>query len=149
MESKRLEAYATNVVHSVAAIVQRKDRKVPVIWEGNMPYHNMWVVPMGYVHTNENVIDAVQREVREETRLDIEIEGSLGVYDDFTNTDDRSLHHVMVCCKTMALTDPPTVSREAKEYVWVGRRQVKGLRALVVVRNMLSDYFRSQRLSLF
>ena len=97
MESKRVEAYATNVVLSVAAIVQREDRKVLVIWEGDMPYHNMWVIPMDYVHANENVIDAVSRGVREETGLDIEIDGLLGVYDDFTNTDDRRLQHVIVC----------------------------------------------------
>jgi ADP-ribose pyrophosphatase YjhB (NUDIX family) len=97
LESKRVEAYATNVVLSVAAIVQREDRKVLVIWEGDMPYHNMWVIPMDYVHANENVIDAVSRGVREETGLDIEIDGLLGVYDDFTNTDDRRLHHVVVC----------------------------------------------------
>jgi len=57
------------------------------------------------------------------------------------------IHHVIVCYRTRALTDPPMVSREAKEYVWIGRswrRQVKDLRAPTVVKAMLSDYFRSQ-----
>jgi ADP-ribose pyrophosphatase YjhB (NUDIX family) len=43
-----------------------------------MPYHNMWVIPMDYVHANENVIDAVSREVKEESGPDIEIDGLLG-----------------------------------------------------------------------
>jgi ADP-ribose pyrophosphatase YjhB (NUDIX family) len=143
LESTRVEAYAKNVVLSVAAIIQSEDRKVLVILEGDTPYHDMWVIPMGYVHANENVADAVSREVREETGIEIEIEGLIGVYDDFIDTDGRDLHHVIVCYRTKALTDPPIVSREAKEYVWTDRRRVGGLRAPTVVKNMLSDYFRS------
>jgi ADP-ribose pyrophosphatase YjhB (NUDIX family) len=78
LESKRVEAYAKNVVLSAAAIVQSKDRKVLVTLEGDLPYPNMWVIPMGYVHANENVVDAVPREVREEIGIDIGIEGLLG-----------------------------------------------------------------------
>jgi ADP-ribose pyrophosphatase YjhB (NUDIX family) len=51
---------------------------VLVIWEGDMPYPKMWGIPMDYVHANENVIDAVSREVREESGPDIEIDGLLG-----------------------------------------------------------------------
>ena len=49
-----------------------------VIWEGDMPYPKMWGIPMDYVHANENVIDAVSREVKEESGPDIEIDGLLG-----------------------------------------------------------------------
>jgi len=147
LESTSVEAYAKNVVLSAAAIVQSKDRKVLVTLEGDSPYPNMWVIPMGYVHANENVVDAVSREVREEIGIDIGIEGLLGVYDDFIKTDHTDLHHVIVCYRTRALTDPPLVSREAREYVWIGRNwrnQVKELRAPTVVKAMLSDYFGSQ-----
>jgi hypothetical protein len=74
---------------------------------------------------------------------------SSGVYDYLTNTDGRRLHHVIVCYRIGLLQIRRMVSREAKEYVWVRRRQVKGLRAPTVVRNMLSDCFRSQPFSLY
>jgi len=106
----------------------------------------MRVIPMGHVHANENAVNTVSREVREETGLDIEIDGLLGVYDDFQ--DDGNIHHEVVCYRTTALTDPPMVSREAKEYVLIGRRQVKGLKEPRVVRDMLSDYSRSRPLTL-
>jgi ADP-ribose pyrophosphatase YjhB (NUDIX family) len=142
LEPERVETYAANIVLSVAAIVQRNDGKVLVIWEGDMPYHNMWTVPIGYVQQNENVVDAVPREVREETGLDIETVGLVGVYDDFIDLGGKKIHHVIVCYRTKALTKPPTVTREAKEYVWIGSRQVKGLKTPRVVKDMLSDYFR-------
>jgi len=144
LESERVEAYAANIVLSVAAIVRRKDGKVLVMWEGDMPYHNMWVIPIGYVQQNENVVNAVSREVGEEMGLDIEIGDLVGVYDDFIDMGGKKIHHVIVCYRTRAVTDPPMISREAKEYVWIGRKQVSKLVAPEVVKKMLSDHFRSK-----
>jgi 8-oxo-dGTP diphosphatase len=75
---------------------------VLVTWEGDAPYPDMWVIPAGYVHANESVVHAVSREVREETGIKVDLEGLVGVYDDFINTDHGNLHHVIVCHRTKA-----------------------------------------------
>jgi ADP-ribose pyrophosphatase YjhB (NUDIX family) len=142
LQSKRIEAYATNIVLSMTAIVQSKDRKVLLIWEGDLPYHNLWVIPMGYVRQNERVVDAVSREVREETGIAVKVEDLVGVYDDFIEMNGHRLHHVITCYRTKALTDPPKVSREAKEHAWINRKQVTGLTAPDVVKTMLFEHFK-------
>lgn len=146
LESIRTEVYASNVVLSAAAIIRGEKRKVLVILEGDTPYNGMWVIPMGYVHTDEKVIDAVSREVKEETGVDVELEGLVGVYDDFITIDNKHVHHVIVCYGTKALNYPPTVTREAKEYAWTGIEQFKQLNAPTVVKDMLSDYFAKRRI---
>jgi len=104
----------------------------------------MWVIPMGYVQSNENVVDAVAREVKEETGIETEVEGLVGVYDDRIDMEAADLHHVIVCYRTKALTNQPKVTREAREWVWKDRKGIERLDAPRVVRAMLSDYFESR-----
>jgi ADP-ribose pyrophosphatase YjhB (NUDIX family) len=143
LEQKRAEPYATSIVLSAAAIVRRRDGKVLVTLEGDRPYHDMWVIPMGYVQANENVVDAVSREVKEETGMEIAVEGLVGVYDDRIDIETARLHHVIVCYRTKAVTDQPMVTREAREWIWKDRKGIERLTAPGVVKEMLSDYFRS------
>jgi len=76
--------------------------------------------------------------------LDIVIGDTVGVYDDFIEMSGKKVHHVIVCYRTRVVTDPPMISREAKEYVWIGRKQVSKLVAPEVVKKMLSDHSRSK-----
>lgn len=56
----------------VSALVE-KDNKfllVKEILESGQPY---WIIPGGKVEFGENLVDAVKREIKEETNLDVEI----------------------------------------------------------------------------
>jgi len=48
----------------------------------NPPYQGAWALPGGFVEVGETVEDAVCREAREETGLDIELLSMVGVYSD-------------------------------------------------------------------
>ena len=45
-------------------------------------FHGKWVVPGGHIEVGERMADAVIREAKEETGLDIELTGLFGVYSD-------------------------------------------------------------------
>ena len=58
--------------------------------------------------------------VKSGKKQEMDIDVSLvGVYDDSMKGDGSNLHLVMVRYRTR--TDPPRVSREVKEYLWIGR----------------------------
>lgn len=58
-----------------------RDGKLLLIRRGVEPSKGKWSVPGGSVEWGETLIEAVKREVREETGLEIQVERLAGVYD--------------------------------------------------------------------
>jgi len=56
--------------------------KVVLIQRKNDPFQGAWALPGGFVDYGETVEQAAVREVKEETGLEVELEGLLGVYSD-------------------------------------------------------------------
>ena len=63
-------------------VVISDGEKVVLIQRKNEPFQGMWALPGGFVDFGETVEQAAVREVKEETGLDVELEGLLGVYSD-------------------------------------------------------------------
>ncbi len=58
------------------------NREVVLIKRRNEPFRDQWALPGGFVEYGETVEAAVQREVAEETGLDVETTSLIGVYSD-------------------------------------------------------------------
>jgi ADP-ribose pyrophosphatase YjhB (NUDIX family) len=81
---------ARPVVPCVGAIVHDADRRLLLIQRGHDPHRGLWSLPGGRVEPGETVEQAIVREVREETGLEVSagavvgrvrIDGSAAVYD--------------------------------------------------------------------
>jgi len=85
---------------TVDAVIKRGDMVV-LIKRKYDPFKGCWAIPGGFVEYGETVDDAVVREAKEETGLEVEIEGLVGVYSDPAR-DPRG-HVVSVCflCKAV------------------------------------------------
>src|SRR5207249_11745309 len=58
------------------------DRKLVVIRRGNEPFRGMPALPGGFVELGETTLEAVVREVREETGLETKVLRLVGVFSD-------------------------------------------------------------------
>jgi 8-oxo-dGTP diphosphatase len=56
------------------------DNGFVLIKRANPPFKGYWALPGGFVDTNESVEDAVIREAKEETGLDVKIKKLHGIY---------------------------------------------------------------------
>ena len=57
----------------------------------NSSYKGLWCIPCGYVEYDEDVYEAIIREFKEETNLDIEITGICSVQSNFHNPETHTV----------------------------------------------------------
>ena len=57
--------------------------KILLVKRATEPKKGMWQIPAGFLEVDEDVTDCARREMKEETNLDIELKGLLGVYSVF------------------------------------------------------------------
>lgn len=107
------------VLISASAVIEGKGREILLIWEGDMPYNNWWVIPGGYVKPEETVEEAVLHEVKEETGLEVHATRLLGVYDDFISEEDYPVHHILVAYVVEVVGGEIVFSQEARAYKWM------------------------------
>ncbi len=65
---------------TATAIVDFPDSRILLVKRGTVPFKGYWALPGGKVDAEETVEQAVVREVKEETGLDIEIMRQIGEY---------------------------------------------------------------------
>lgn len=123
MSKKRLKRHIDELekrkppLLAVNAVIQ-KGEEVLLIQRGKEPDKGSWVVPGGHVNFDEDLEEAVLREVKEETGLEVEIIGIISTKADKEGLDPRG-YHVTVNYLTVPIGGKISRNREeAKEIRW-------------------------------
>jgi 8-oxo-dGTP diphosphatase len=82
--------------------------KLVLIQRRNPPFQGQWALPGGFVDVGETVEEAAMREANEETGLDVELQGLVGVFSD-PDRDPRG-HTVSICFAALGLGTPQASS---------------------------------------
>ena len=77
----RIQINKPTVGLTVDAIIEDKEGNVVLIKRKYPPFQNYYALPGGFIKEGEKPVDAVIREVKEETNLDIKIIKKIGVFD--------------------------------------------------------------------
>jgi 8-oxo-dGTP diphosphatase len=86
--------YIKNPLLTVDTVIIQNN-SVVLVMRKNPPYKGSWALPGGFVEYGETVEIAAIRETKEETGLDIELDGMVGVYSD-PHRDPRG-HIISIC----------------------------------------------------
>lgn len=100
----------------VNAVISKGD-EVLLIKRNKFPDKGKWVVPGGHVRYNESPEEAVKRETKEETGLEIEVVGTILTELDKGNLDSRG-YHLATTFLTKVLRGKLRKSKEASEMKW-------------------------------
>lgn len=73
----------------VASVTIFNEVKILIIKENKPTAIDKWNFPSGHIENGEDILYSAQREVKEETGLDVKLIGTTGVYNFFSNTNDQ------------------------------------------------------------
>jgi 8-oxo-dGTP pyrophosphatase MutT (NUDIX family) len=133
-----------SVVPAAVALVAREDGAVLLIRRTD---NGNWALPGGAIEMNESVADAAVRETFEETGIQVEVTGLLGIYSDpghvihFTSNDEvRREFSVVLTARPVG--GKPTLSTESSEVRWVAPADLTAYTMGTAMRRRVDDYLR-------
>ncbi|MBG9791327.1 ADP-ribose pyrophosphatase [Paenibacillus dendritiformis] len=107
--------------------------------------HEGWVFPGGQVEAGENLIDALYREIKEESGIDVEVSCLVGIY---SNTGTYKWHDGVTDVPTKLMLDYTctavggqlSTSEETSAVRWVAKEQVLDLISEPAIRTRYQAY---------
>ncbi|WP_161822040.1 NUDIX hydrolase [Sporotomaculum syntrophicum] len=104
-----------NPVVGVAAIVLNASRQILLGRRNGGRYPGLWCIPCGYVEYDEDVYDAIRREFKEETNLDIE---PVRVFTVQSNFHDPEKHSVGIWFLAQVTGGEPLAGDDLEQVAW-------------------------------
>jgi 8-oxo-dGTP diphosphatase len=124
---------------AVGAVVQR-DGELLLVRRGHGPAAGDWSLPGGRVRFGEALHEAIVRETREETSIDVVVDRFLG-WVERTGSDPDPYHFVILdfACKPLDPQQLPTPGDDATEAHWVQPTDLAGMPLVAGLTEFLED----------
>lgn len=109
-----------SIVVAVTAFVLDGQGRVLLIQRTD---NGLWALPGGAQDVGESIAQTVVRETREETGIDVEVTGMVGIYTDpnhvIAYSDGEVRQQFSICFRARYLTGQPTESDESSRVEWI------------------------------
>jgi ADP-ribose pyrophosphatase YjhB (NUDIX family) len=119
---------ANSIVVAVTAVVLDDGGRLLLIRRSDS---GLYAIPGGAVELGETLTAAVRREVVEETGVDVEVTGLVGVYSDPEHviefSDGEVRQEFSVCFRAVPVGGDPRTSAESTEVFWARPDELDGL----------------------
>ena len=124
-----IRAYPERPYLAVSAAIIR-DGKVLIVRRARPPAQDLFTLPGGAVETGERLAEAVVREVREETQLEIEPVALAGFREVIApdNSGRIERHFLVLCFAARYVAGEPVPNEELAEIRWMDPKEIAGLR---------------------
>jgi ADP-ribose pyrophosphatase YjhB (NUDIX family) len=133
---------ANSLVPSVNVVVTNDNGEILMIRRTD---NDNWAVPGGAIDLGESVSQAAVRETKEETGIDCEITGIVGIYSDpkhlihYTSNDEvRQEFSILLTARLIGGT--PTPSDESREVHWLAPADIQSLQLDRSMRLRIEHY---------
>ena len=102
-----------------------KDGKALIVKRGHAPRQGEWSLPGGRVELGETLIEAVRREIKEETGLDVDVGPLIEAFDRVHRVDGRVQYHFVILDYLCTCTGGTLCAGDdADDATWVGASEL-------------------------
>ena len=143
-----IRAYPERPYLAVSAAIIR-DGKVLIVRRARAPAQDLFTLPGGAVETGEQLTEAVIREVREETQIEIEPVALAGFREVIVRDKSERIerHFVVLCFAARYVSGDPVPNEELAELRWMDPREITGLRTTEGLAEIVADAIEKLRLA--
>jgi mutator protein MutT len=117
--------YPERPILGAGAIIEDRGR-VLLVERGREPLKGAWSLPGGVVETGESLKDAIRREVREETGLEVEPVSVAEIFERIMPGQDGRIeyHYVLIDYLCKVTGGELEAASDAKQATWVAREEL-------------------------
>jgi 8-oxo-dGTP diphosphatase len=135
-------AYPDRPFLAVSAAIIR-DGRVLVARRARGPAYGIWTMPGGVVEAGETLVEALIREIAEETAMVVEPVALAGYRDVVVRDDDKrvSRHFVIMCFATRWISGEPQLNEELAEARWLKPEELSGLQTTEGLAEIVASAF--------
>jgi 8-oxo-dGTP diphosphatase len=141
-------AYPSRPIVAVGGLVIENDRAL-LIRRGAPPREGEWSIPGGALEVGEELAAGVERELAEETNLEVRALGLLEVFDRIIrDAEGRPVYHFVILdylCKR--ISGEPRAGSDVLEVAWAGEDELRAFNLTDAVERVVHDAFRAARKS--
>jgi ADP-ribose pyrophosphatase YjhB (NUDIX family) len=137
----------------VAGAIIEKNGRFLLVKEKKKIAKDKWNHPAGWIDIEENIINAVKREVKEETGFDFEPKNILGVYV-LVKQEADDLHHAIKIIFTGEISENQDryMTDEISEIKWFTPEEIENMDSNTLrdkdIKTMIKDYLAGKKYSL-
>ena len=132
---------ANSVVPSTTAVVTDEHDRIVLIRRRD---NDLWALPGGGMELGESIVDTAVREVKEETGLDVEVTGLIGVYTNphhvMAYTDGEVRQQFSLCFTTRLLGGDLLADSESTDIAWTASQDIPSLTMHPSMRLRIQHY---------
>lgn len=119
------QGFPAHPIVGIGAVIV-KDGKAIIVKRTNDPYKGQWSIPGGRVELGETLAEAVRREMREETGLEVRVGPVIEVFERVEREGDRIRHHFVIVDFLCTCTGGVLCSGDdAEDVAWVSTEDLQ------------------------
>jgi len=135
----KIQAKNARIGKAVDAVIEDGKGNVVLIKRKYPPFQGFYALPGGFVEKGEKLKQALIREVKEETNLDIRIDYKIGVYKEEGRDPRGKIHSTTFKCTIIGDTSNLRSGDDSKEVELITKDKLKNLELAFDHENMVKD----------